>query len=227
MKRILAVTLACALAIVPLTTTAETYPYQSPTVRILFAGNSITRHRPVRMHKGDWGMAASAEGADYVHRTVRLYAEQTGVQVDFRLAHLDVPWTDEIPVYEQAIADFAPDVVVLQVGDNAKDMSEDDYKPLLRQIIELAGNRRVVLTGVWYGGWKEAWNAAVASEYANVLFVPINDIRSDATVADAACHDDPICSHPGDAGMLAIAERLQDTLPAYWLYFPQVVRANS
>lgn len=215
---IIAVVLA---ALLHTTATAETQPWQPPTVRILFAGNSLTRHRPLRMHQGNWGMAASSESNDYVHQTVRLYSEHAGVQVDYRLAHLDIPWTDEIPAYEQAIVDFAPDVVVLQVGDNAK-QDEEEYKVILRRIIEATGNRRVVLTGAWYGGHREAWNAAVAAEYANVLFVPINDIRSDATVADAACHDDPICSHPGDAGMLAIAERLQDALPDFWLYFPQV-----
>lgn len=32
--------------------------WHPPTVRILFAGNSITRHAPVGIHRGDWGGAA-------------------------------------------------------------------------------------------------------------------------------------------------------------------------
>lgn len=214
---------ACLIFLFSVTAaTAETQLWQPPTLRILFAGNSITRHRPLRMHQGDWGMAASAESKDYVHQTVRLYAERTGAQADFRLAQMDVTWDHALPAYEQAITEFEPDVVILQIGDNAT-YDEDVYKASLRQIIGAAGNRRIILTGVWYNATKESWSAEVAQEYVNVLFVPIFDLDTAVNVADASCvATDPICGHPGDAGMLAIAERILEALPDHWLFFPQV-----
>ena len=49
-------------------------------LKVLFVGNSITRHMPLPSigWTGDWGMAASCEEKDYVHQTVRLLEEKLG-----------------------------------------------------------------------------------------------------------------------------------------------------
>ena len=54
-------------------------------LKVLFVGNSITRHMPLPSigWTGDWGMAASCEEKDYVHQTVRLLEEKLGEPVNF------------------------------------------------------------------------------------------------------------------------------------------------
>ena len=56
--------------------------------KVLFIGNSITRHgpKPEIGWPNDWGMAASAPEKDYVHQTVALL-EEKGVRVDFAFAN--------------------------------------------------------------------------------------------------------------------------------------------
>jgi hypothetical protein len=65
-------------------------------IRILFIGNSLTRHSPapdLGWH-GDYGMAASEEDKDFVHLTVSLVKKDFG-PVCFR--------TTSIPPYERAL----------------------------------------------------------------------------------------------------------------------------
>ena len=53
--------------------------------RILFLGNSITRHGPKEAigWNGNWGMAASSLDKDYVHILLRSLAEITGSTPEF------------------------------------------------------------------------------------------------------------------------------------------------
>ena len=57
--------------------------------RILFLGNSITRHAPAPGlgWYGDWGMAASARQNDYVHKLVALM-NGIGVKCGYCIANL-------------------------------------------------------------------------------------------------------------------------------------------
>ena len=56
---------------------------RSGTHRVLFVGNSITRHapKPDIGWYGDWGMAASSIEKDYVHVTVRMLEQAWGRKV--------------------------------------------------------------------------------------------------------------------------------------------------
>ena len=57
------------------------------TKRVLFFGNSITRHEPNESigWSGDWGMAASCKEKDYVHLVVAELDKRYG-KVDYCIA---------------------------------------------------------------------------------------------------------------------------------------------
>lgn len=178
------------------------------TSRILFVGNSIAMHPPLSIHAGTWGMAASAADKDYVHRVQLMLAAQTGAIPEIAIERYDVGW-DSTGVFT-AIARLEPTVIVVQVGDNAGDLAHAEYVATLTDLLRAvqADGRTVVLTGVWYSAEREAWSAE-ASIAAGVPFVPIQSVQSAVTVAQADCWaTDPVCSHPGDAGMQEIANRI-------------------
>ncbi|MBR0538119.1 MAG: SGNH/GDSL hydrolase family protein, partial [Clostridia bacterium] len=94
-------------------------------MRILYLGNSITKHMPapeIGWH-GEWGMAASAPEKDYVRRMNALL-EQAGKRVEWRAENAaDFERAPE-PFPEEAFRAylaFAPDVVILRIGENVPD----------------------------------------------------------------------------------------------------------
>ena len=59
--------------------------------KILFAGNSMAWHAPKADigWSGDWGMAASKRGNDYVHQTMRLVREKyPNMRIALHNAHI-------------------------------------------------------------------------------------------------------------------------------------------
>lgn len=202
---------------------APSFQFTAPQ-RILFVGNSITFHPPTGIHTGMWGMAASQADRDFVHRTQLQLAAASGTVPEIAIARYDVGW-DDAAVYDTAKA-FQPDTVVVQVGDNAGTVPHDKYVDTLTALLRNVGDgRRVVLTGVWYSAERERWNGEVA-QALGLTFVPIQDVQDAATIARFDCWStDPICSHPGDAGMQEIAQRITTALqPSVWRFIPWLTK---
>src|SRR5690349_11353436 len=82
--------------------------------RVLFLGNSITRHGPAPDlgWNDDWGMAASALEKDYVHRVAAGLAGRTGKKPEIKFAN--------IADFERGLATYDLD---------AKLKGEVDWKP--------------------------------------------------------------------------------------------------
>lgn len=69
------------------------YEQENAVKKILFVGNSITRHAPKEEigWYGDWGMAASCREKDYVHQVVSEMIRCTGnVSVFINAAHSEL-----------------------------------------------------------------------------------------------------------------------------------------
>lgn len=104
------------------------------TMKIIFVGNSITKHGPSEAlgWEGNWGMAASSEDKDYVHQLVSMLEYRYG-KVDFKIAEGEagggsfekIPseaMEDEInksltPLFE-LIKKEMPDIISIHVGEN-------------------------------------------------------------------------------------------------------------
>jgi hypothetical protein len=81
--------LSAALFAVLLASTSLSPAQSAKNERLLFVGNSITRHGPSAKvaWTGNWGMAASAEAKDYVHLVVDAVTKKRGVKPEFLVAN--------------------------------------------------------------------------------------------------------------------------------------------
>ena len=127
-------------------------------LKVLFVGNSITRHRP-KDDIGwfwDWGMAASCEANDYVHRTVTMLEEKYG-KVSYCVAQLatwerDFTHTEAImEQYYSSVRDFGADLVIIRIGENIRDDDhmKENCKPYFDKMIRYFAsnpNAKIVVT---------------------------------------------------------------------------------
>ncbi len=201
---------------------------QTSFKKVLFLGNSITKHGPKADidWSGNWGMAASAEAKDYVHVFTTSLAQKQGSTpeilvkniADFERAHQGYDFATKL---KEAI-DFEADLIVLAIGENVPALKTAEEKTKLQEAVTkllttLQGDRKPVIlvrSCFWANAAKdEALRGACAA--VNGISVDIsalsknekNFARSERPFKHAG-----VANHPGDAGMAAIAEALLKAL---------------
>ncbi len=194
--------------------------------KILFIGNSITRHRPKPDigWEHDWGMAASAIDKDYVHQTVALLEKVWG-PVDFAFTNCS-DW--ERAYFEKekltkhvAALEFAPDIVVIRIGENIwsravrHHLDEVELYPHFDDMVKFFANgrARVVMTDLFWPQERiDAVIRRVAAENGYSL-VSIGDLgKADENMAIGEFEHHGVSIHPNDVGMHRIAERIAAAL---------------
>ncbi|MBL9130209.1 MAG: SGNH/GDSL hydrolase family protein [Verrucomicrobiaceae bacterium] len=202
---------------------------QAPFRKVLFLGNSITKHGPKADidWSGNWGMAASAEAKDYVHVFTASLAQKQGSApeilvkniADFERGHQGYDFTTKL---KEAI-DFQADLIVLAISENMPAMKTAEEKTKFQEAVTkllttLKGERKPVIlvrSCFWVNTAKdEALRGACAA--VNGISVDIsalgknekNFARSERPFKHAG-----VANHPGDAGMAAIADALVKALP--------------
>lgn len=185
--------------------------------RILFVGNSITRHGvlPSIGWHWDWGMAASDRSKDYVHL---LAGKMSEIEPDPVCGICQVAFwecnyktlTDYTP-WEPA-HDFGADIIFLRLIENSPKKEFDPVKfkeqlHTLRQYLDPKGTAQIVI-GTSF--WKHVGDP-VLMEYAkeqNIPLVYMGDLgEEDENKAIGLFEHDGVASHPGDLGMRRIADR--------------------
>ncbi len=192
--------------------------------RILFLGNSITRHPPKADldWPGDWGMAASAEEKDYVHLVTRAVAAHTGAApkilvrniADFERRYADY----DVDGQMKELFAFDADLVVLAIGENVPGLGSEDekarFKAAVMRILRGVLARRRPLVVVRSSFWADAAKDQVLSQACREvggLFVdagPIGRDASNVARSERSFKHDGVAAHPGDKGMQAIAEAI-------------------
>ncbi len=197
--------------------------------KVLFLGNSITKHGPKADidWSGNWGMAATAEANDYVHLITKALAEKAGTApevmvkniADFERAYSGY---DVIAKLKEAI-DFKADLIILAIGENvpALKTAEDKTKlqasltTLLRALKAERQPTILVRSCFWANAAKdEALQqacTAVGGVYVNISSLSKDEAnygRSERPYKHAG-----VANHPGDKGMAAIAAALVNALP--------------
>ena len=138
-------------------------------LKILFAGNSITRHAPAPEigWYGDWGMAASSEDNDYVHQFVRMFSQKYG-EVDYCVAQCS-KWESDytngkevLNRYYKKARDFKADIVIVRLGENInrEKNAQISCKPYYDEMIKYFksnDNAKVIITDNF-------WNIPVLDE---------------------------------------------------------------
>jgi len=195
--------------------------------KILFVGNSITRHGPAPAIEwtNNWGMAASAEAKDYVHVVQSTVAELTGA-VPSIMIQSGVAFERGYTNYnvEAEFADafaFAPDLFVLAIGENVPAFTSEEqitqFKEGVARIINGVRAQSqsiiVVRSCFWASSTKDLALSQV-SQQAGAIFVNIGALGADQSnfARSEPTFSDPIYNtfntHPGDKGMSNIANAI-------------------
>ena len=188
-------------------------------LRIVFAGNSITKHAPKPSigWDRDCGMAASCLEKDYVHlilKKIRQYDKNVSwciAQVaDFERGFFEQEAKDN---YSSA-GDFGADIVIMFYGANVNkeyDTMENPPKTFgeafedMRNLLSQNGRAKVYVSeGFYIRPVLDAEKKAVAEKYGDT-FIEIDDIR---TREDSHGR----FNHPGDLGMELIADRFFEAI---------------
>jgi lysophospholipase L1-like esterase len=197
--------------------------------KVLFLGNSITKHGPKADidWSGNWGMAATAEAKDYVHLVTKALTAKAGTApevmvkniADFERAYSGY---DVAAKLKDAI-DFHADLIILAIGENVPGLKTAEDKVKLQASVTsllnaLKGERKptiLVRSCFWANAAKdEALQqacSAVGGIYVNISSLSKDEAnygRSERPYKHAG-----VANHPGDKGMAAIAAALVKALP--------------
>lgn len=208
--------------------TAVAVPAQETFSKVLFLGNSITKHGPKADidWSGNWGMAASAEAKDYVHRVTQGLTDKAGKAPEvlvkniatFERSHAGV---DVTAVFKDAV-DFQADLIILAIGENVPALKTEAEKAafqesVTRLLTALKGTRSpriLVRSCFWANPAKDEAlrqaSAAVGGCYVDISALSKNEAnyaRSERPYKHAG-----VANHPGDQGMTAIAQALLQAL---------------
>lgn len=186
--------------------------------RILFVGNSITRHgvkHDIGWHN-DFGMAASCIENDYVHLLVsmldKIYPD--AVYCICQVALWEMKYKEGESVlskYENAHS-FSADIVVMRMIENCT-IKDFDCEIFYNEYVKLISylnpeNRKVVLTS---GFWKHPGDKVieqVAKDFG-YSFAYLGELGEDDNMkATGLFEHSGVAAHPGDVGMRAIAEAI-------------------
>ena len=197
--------------------------------KVLFLGNSITRHGPKADidWSGNWGMAASAEAKDYVHLVTQALTEKSGAKpellvkniADFERAHAGY---DVAGKMKEAVA-FAPDLIILAIGENVPALKTPEEKSKFQSSVTqlltfLKADRQptiLVRSSFWANPAKdEALQQACAA--VGGIYVNISSLSKDEhnfARSERPFKHEGVANHPGDQGMAAIAAAIVKGLP--------------
>ena len=194
------------------------------TKRVLFFGNSITRHEPKEDigWTGDWGMAASSRDKDYVHLVVAELDKRFGT-VDYCIAQ-GAMWEwgyrnseEVLNEYYSAAKDFDADIVIIRIGENitAKKHLEVNCKPHFAKAVDfLVGKsaKKVIITDMfWYSVYNDCLREVC--EEKGYSFCHLTDLENDErTMAKGLFEHAGVAGHPGDYGMQCIADRILEKI---------------
>lgn len=195
-------------------------------MKVLFLGNSITRHEPKPEIKWfhDFGMAASCKENDYVHQCVEMLSEKFEIQYMFRNI---ADWERAFLSFDygtlNAEREFGCDVLVMRISENIDQnyARENDFARHYLRLIDYvsdAGAKKVLSTNFWgegldlYSdkvirdiarekGWPCAELGGFGADRANKAYPSGDFLPAYAEVKD-------VCEHPGDKGMKLIATEI-------------------
>jgi len=203
--------------------------HASAQTKVLFLGNSITKHGPKKDidWSGNWGMAASAEANDYVHLVTKALTEKAGVApevmvkniADFERAYSGY----DIAAKLKDAIEFKADLIILAIGENVPGLKTAEDKTKLQASVTallhaLKGERKptiLVRSCFWANAAKdEALQQACTS--VDGIYVNISSLSKDESNygrSERPYKHAGVANHPGDKGMAAIAAALVKALP--------------
>lgn len=193
-------------------------------VRVLFVGNSITRHG-VKEDIGwfnDWGMAASSKENDYVHLTKEkaLESDKNATFCICQGAEWERGYLGEFDYsYFEPARNFGAEIVVMRLIENCRrdEFEPSKFKEEYKKLVDYLNskNGRVIITS---GFWKHPGDGILEeiSKETGADFVYLGDLGEDSAMrADGLFEHSGVAHHPGDEGMKQISNRIFDVMKKY------------
>jgi alpha-galactosidase len=195
---------------------------QTSFKRVLFLGNSITKHGPKADidWSGNWGMAASAAAKDYVHVFTTSLTQMQGSAptilvkniADFERAHQAYDFATKL---KEAI-DFQADLIVLAISENVPAMKTAEEKTKFQEAVTkllttLKGAQKpkiLVRSCFWANAAKdEALRGACAAvDGISVDISALGKNEKNFARSERPFKHAGVANHPGDAGLLSATE---------------------
>lgn len=193
-------------------------------IKIMFLGNSMTYHEKKEIigWYNQWGMAASKEENDYVHKLASLL-EKNNIEIDKCIVNM-CEWErnykdgDEVlksGIYKAAL-DFNADIIILRFLENCPldDFDKETFEKQLLSLIKYFNpnnKAKVILTTSFWRHIGSEVIKKVAEEwgYKCVFLTDLGD--EDKMKAIGKFEHSGVAMHPGDLGMEYMALRI---LPA-------------
>ena len=196
--------------------------------KILFLGNSITRHGPAPAigWSGDWGMAASARENDFVHIVIGSLSEATEAAPEVMIKNI-AEFERQYATYDvdkslkEAFA-FGADLIIVAIGENVPNLDSDEARgqfgdSLRRLLRNLQTDNRpaiVVRSCFWPNEAKDQILKQACQEVGGI-FVDIEKlgkVESNYARSERKFTHNGVAAHPGDKGMQAIADAILDAI---------------
>ena len=189
-------------------------------LKVLFIGNSITRHgiKPEIGWYSDCGMAASSIENDYVHQTVKMLEEKYG-KVQFCIAQRsdwerDFFLPNALDYYKDAY-NFDADIAIFRLGENVRMTQPEHVEILASAFIDamkyLSEGRRakLVVTDTFWRNTNVNTSIEKACAVMGIESVKLGDLGDDDSMkATGLFAHGGVAMHPGDKGMKTIADRI-------------------
>jgi lysophospholipase L1-like esterase len=198
--------------------------------RVLFLGNSITRHAPAPKIGwiDDWGMAASAQEKDFVHLVISGIAAMTGKDPETKITNI-ADFERNLATFDleaklKAELDFKPTLVIIAIGENVAALNTDDAKAQFKTsfakllaTVKSAGQPALIVRGCFWTDKTKDEIMKQACAAAGGTFVDIGalgKVEANFARSERKFDHDGVAAHPGDKGMAAIANAILKALKA-------------
>ncbi|MBE5766128.1 MAG: hypothetical protein E7335_02970 [Clostridiales bacterium] len=183
-------------------------------MKILFLGNSITRHAPAPDigWYGDWGMAASCKEKDYIHQLCGILSA-AGKKPEVRLRNVADFERDpkrDIPEYFADDLAFGADVAIIRLGENVPEEALDAFAEGIEALIPLLRKQdcTVFVTGrFWKNDQCERILRTIAAN-TDAHFISLAHLQKETFWALKEFENGGVACHPSDRGMYCIANAI-------------------
>ena len=190
--------------------------------KILFVGNSITRHEPapdIGWH-GSWGMAASCEKNDYAHVVIRSF-KAAEIPIEYKIKNIAgferSFWEYDLENLKE-LRDFNADIIIMRITENVNEEEalNKDFGKYYKKLIHYLNpsQKALIICSNGFGEHKNV-NGQI-EEIARRYNYPLADLSGlwddDNNKALNEFEHEGVRAHPSDTGMRNIANRIINCL---------------